>query len=45
MDLQTRMSPGAPMAPKILIVDPLTLIGREFTRCLEDAPELALEID
>lgn len=33
------------MAPKILIIDPLTLIGREFTRCLEDAPDIALEID
>jgi len=33
------------MASKILIVDPLTLIGREFIRCLEDAPDLAVEVD
>ena len=33
------------MAPKLLIVDPLTLIGREFARCLEAAPDLALEIE
>lgn len=33
------------MASKILIVDPLTLIGREFLRCLEDAPELAADVD
>jgi aspartate-semialdehyde dehydrogenase len=30
---------------KILIVDPLTLVGRELLRCLEDAPELALEVE
>lgn len=33
------------MASKILIVDPLTLLGREFSRCLENAPELGIEID
>ena len=33
------------MSSKILIVDPLTLIGRELTRCLDDAPDLAFEID
>lgn len=33
------------MASKILIVDPLTLIGREFLRCLDDAPDLAIEVD
>jgi aspartate-semialdehyde dehydrogenase len=33
------------MASKILITDPLTLIGREFIRCLEDAPDLAVEVD
>ena len=33
------------MSSKILIVDPLTLIGREFVRCLEDIPDLAVEVD
>jgi len=33
------------MASKILIVDPLTLIGRELTRCIEATPDLAFEID
>jgi aspartate-semialdehyde dehydrogenase len=33
------------MASKILIVDPLTLIGREFARCLEEAPDLVIEVD
>ncbi len=33
------------MASKILIIDPLTLIGREFIRCLENAPDLAVEVD
>jgi hypothetical protein len=33
------------MSSKILIVDPLTLIGREFTRCLEDAIDLTVEVD
>ena len=33
------------MTSKILITDPLTLIGREFLRCLEDAPDLAVEVD
>jgi hypothetical protein len=33
------------MASKILIVDPLTLIGRELARCIEDTPDLAFEID
>lgn len=33
------------MSSKILIVDPLTLIGRELTRCLDGAPDLAFEID
>lgn len=33
------------MASKILIIDPLTLVGREFIRCLEDAPDLAIEVD
>ncbi len=33
------------MASKILIIDPLTLVGREFIRCLEDAPDLAVEVD
>jgi len=33
------------MASKILITDPLTLIGREFIRCLENAPDLAVEVD
>ena len=33
------------MASKILIVDPLTLIGRELARCIEDTPDLAFEVD
>lgn len=33
------------MSSKILIVDPLTLIGREFLRCLEEAPDLVVEVD
>jgi len=33
------------MSSKILIVDPLTLLGREFTRCLEEAPDLALDVE
>lgn len=33
------------MASKILITDPLTLVGREFIRCLEDAPDLAVDVD
>jgi len=33
------------MASKILIVDPLTLIGRELARCIEATPDLAFEID
>jgi aspartate-semialdehyde dehydrogenase len=33
------------MASKILITDPLTLIGREFLRSLENAPDLAVEVD
>jgi len=33
------------MSSKILIVDPLTLLGREFTRCLEEAPDLTLEVE
>ena len=33
------------MASKILIIDPLTLIGREFIRCLDDAPDLAVEVN
>ena len=33
------------MASKILIIDPLTLVGREFIRCLEDAPDLAVQVD
>jgi len=33
------------MSSKILIVDPLTLLGRELTRCLEEAPDLAVEVD
>ena len=33
------------MASKILIVDPLTLIGRELARCIENTPDLAFEID
>lgn len=33
------------MASKILIVDPLTLLGREFARCLEEAPDLAVEVE
>jgi len=33
------------MASKILIVDPLTLIGRELARCIEATPDLSVEID
>lgn len=33
------------MASKILIVDPLTLTGRELVRCIEATPDLAFEID
>lgn len=33
------------MASKILIVDPLTLIGRELARCIEASPDVAVEID
>jgi hypothetical protein len=33
------------MAPRILIIDPLTLLGREFLRCLEGAPELTGEVE
>jgi len=33
------------MSSKILIVDPLTLLGRELTRCLEEAPDLAVEVE
>ena len=33
------------MASKILIVDPLTLMGRELTRCIEETPDLAVEVD
>jgi len=33
------------MASKILIVDPLTLIGRELTRCIEATPDLVFHID
>lgn len=32
------------MASKILIVDPLTLLGRELARCIEATPDLAFEI-
>jgi hypothetical protein len=33
------------MSPKILIVDPLTLLGRELARCIEDTPDLTVEVD
>lgn len=33
------------MASKILIVDPLTLVGREFARCLEEATDLFIEVE
>jgi len=33
------------MATKILIVDPLTLLGRELARCIEASPDLLVEID
>lgn len=33
------------MASKILIVDPLTLMGRELTRCIEESPEISSELD
>jgi hypothetical protein len=33
------------MASKILIVDPLTLIGRELARCIESTVDLAFDID
>jgi hypothetical protein len=33
------------MTSKILIVDPLTLLGRELLRCLEEAPDLNLDVD
>ena len=33
------------MISKILIVDPLTLLGRELLRCLEESPDLGFEIE
>jgi len=33
------------MSTRILIIDPLTLLGREFLRCLEDATDVHLEVD
>ncbi|HSL18851.1 MAG TPA: hypothetical protein VLB51_13170 [Methylomirabilota bacterium] len=33
------------MISKILIVDPLTLLGRELLRCLEASPDLGFEIE
>jgi len=33
------------MASKILIVDPLTLLGRELARCIEASPDIAVEVD
>jgi hypothetical protein len=32
------------MASKILIVDPLTLMGRELARCIEATPDLSVEV-
>jgi len=33
------------MTTRVLIVDPLTLLGRELTRCIEDSPDLVFDID
>ncbi|MEE4270081.1 MAG: hypothetical protein V2I67_00300 [Thermoanaerobaculales bacterium] len=33
------------MASKILIVDPLTLLGRELARCIEASPDIAVQVD
>ncbi len=33
------------MTTKILIVDPLTMLGRELARCIEDSPDLVFDIE
>lgn len=33
------------MTTKTLIVDPLTLLGRELARCIEDCPDIAVDIE